>query len=165
MQSGDHAVKCPHLLVKRSRPGVCLCAAGIENSCMLLQQDFVMRLQLGSTNNGAVPTSALNVQGGQVTSVTPVTGFAGQLYDVGVRSNLRDQAVTISTAAGHALASGLALAQSNQIIVQVEPTGPQVSQIYSAAVGDAMRLQQRQRLPCSDTSSGCTDCSAYALPC
>lgn len=94
--------------------------------CVLLQQDFVVRLQLANANSGDLPASAFDVQNGEVTSVSPVAGSNGRLYDVGVHSNLREETVSISTAAGATLASGLALAASNRIRVQVDTTRPQV---------------------------------------
>ncbi|KAK9800174.1 hypothetical protein WJX73_003425 [Symbiochloris irregularis] len=88
-------------------------------------QDFVVRLQLEAANSGDLPASAFSVQNGEVTSVSPVAGSNGRLYDVGVRSNLKEQTVSISTAAGATLASGLALAASNRITVKVDTTRPQ----------------------------------------
>lgn len=85
-----------------------------------------MRLQLATGSEADLPPKAIRADGGRVDAITPVAGSSGQQYDVAISANPGIRSVIISTVPGVALASGLALTQSNTITVQVDTSGPQV---------------------------------------
>lgn len=97
------------------------------NSALLVQSNFVVRLQLQSSGNTNLPPRAINVKGGTVQSITPVDRSNGRLFDVAIARAQNARFITVSTAAGLSLASGLALAQSNSITVEVDTDAPQVT--------------------------------------
>ena len=96
-------------------------------SHLLLQPNFVLRMQLGSSSTADLPPRAISVEGGSVGTITPVAGSDGRLFNVGINSDSGARDVIIRTATGVTLASGLALAQSNTITVEVDRGFPQVS--------------------------------------
>ena len=92
----------------------------------VLQSDFDVRLELASGTD-SLPARAINVQNGRVASLAVVSGSNGRLYDAGISADPQAQSVTVATAAGVTVASGLALAKSNSIVVSIVPAMPLVS--------------------------------------
>ena len=95
----------------------------------LLQGSISLVVQ-SATPLAQLPASALQVQGGTVTSTSPVEGSNGQLFAVDVNTAKGASFLAMSTAAGVGLSNGLTSAQSNTVHIQLDDAAPQVHGPY-----------------------------------
>ena len=93
---------------------------------LLLLQGPISLVVQSATPLAQLPASAVTVQGGTVTSTSPVEGSNGQLFNVDVNTAKGASFLAVSTAAGVGLSNGLTSAQSNTVHIQLDDTTPQV---------------------------------------
>ena len=113
----------------------------------LLQGPISLVVQ-SATPLAQLPASAVTVQGGTVTSTSPVEGSNGQLFNVDVKTAKGASFLAVSTAAGVGLSNGLTSAQSNTVHIQVDDTTPQVH-------GSNPMSSRSLCLPINDLFSAC----------
>lgn len=96
-------------------------------SLQTLAQGVLSFIVQTSAPASTLPSQAVDVQGGTVTSTSPIQGGNGRLFNVNVNTAQGASFLTIGTVAGITLANALTTTASNTLRVNLDGQNPQVS--------------------------------------
>ena len=120
-----------------------MCGA-LDCRSMFLQGALSFVVQTSAATN-SLPAQAVNVQGGTVTSTSPVQGSNGSLFNVNVNTAAGASFLTIGTVAGVGLANGLLTTSSNTLRIDLMSQNPQASHTPRAV--KSLTLRQKAAPP------------------
>ena len=92
---------------------------------MASQRDITLQFQSATPLSDLDP-SLISVQGGSLTSITPVAGGNGQLFDVALAAASDAGSLVVSAKGGLTLSGGRTSTQSNSVTIDIDDAEPQV---------------------------------------